>query len=185
MPKIHCSSNNQRETCSSRMTFPLSPCGTEIRVKRPRFEPRNDSSTLQSRSHRQFLFYSPGIRKQSEHGVHAPTISKSKESTRITQPRSPTQRANRRSRIEGNKSDRATYPPPAKPIVRRVLVGYVEGVVEDLLLRLRLGAAPLIRRADLRWRRGPPLRHAARSDHSRSSSSSGGGQQPPPRAFAG
>lgn len=108
---------------------------------------------------------------RTRHSTHQPTISKSKETTRITQSRSPNlTRGRRRSKFERNAiRDKArTYPPPAQPVVRRVLVRYVEGVVEDLLLHqlglrgVLRGASTLVRRADLRRRR-TPQRHAARS----------------------
>jgi len=161
------------QTCSPQMTFPLSPCGAEIEVKCPRLEPRNNSSTLhstlQSRASRHCLSHSPCTRRQSASGTHANHFQIQGDKARITQSRSPTCPARRRSKFEGENNRRRasrsrTYPPPAQPVVRRVLMRYVEGVVEDLLLHLRLRLRPIlrgVRRADLRRRR-PPQRHPAR-----------------------
>lgn len=124
-----------------------------------------------------YLFYSPRTLKRLEYGIRTNDFqiegNHTEDATQIPGAR----QANRRSKSEGNRDSQRretiAYPPPAQPVVRSVLMGYVERVVEDHLPRLRLGGVlrrgPLVRRADLRRRRRTPLRHA-RSDHPGSSS---------------
>lgn len=162
--------------------LPFSPCGRTLGASKMETTPPQPHSELHTPvtiipTMAVYLFYSPRTLKRLEYGIRTNDFQIEVNHTRRTQPRSPARQANRRSKSEGNRDSQRretiAYPPPAQPVVRSVLMGYVERVVEDRLPRLRLGGVlrrgPLVRRADLRRRRRTPLRHA-RSDHPGSSS---------------
>lgn len=162
--------------------FPFSPCGRTLGASKMETTPPQPHSELHTPvtiipTMAVYLFYSPRTLKRLEYGIRTNDfqieVNHTEDATQIPGAR----QANRRSKSEGNRDSQRretiAYPPPAQPVVRSVLMGYVERVVEDHLPRLRLGGVlrrgPLVRRADLRRRRRTPLRHA-RSDHPGSSS---------------